>query len=68
MEYTILRKTPTPGGDGTNPGSWILVRRDHDLHPFITAWRADNATQWDQGNYHSDLQEAIDDYNLRSNR
>ncbi len=66
MEYEILKRKETAGDEGTKSGAWILVKRDHDVHPFVTAWKGDVDTSWCWGNYFADIDEATKDFQSRA--
>lgn len=66
--YPILESTATEADHATRPGHVILVQRDQEHQPFVTAWLGEGDTGWTWGHYFQDRADAEGDYRSRCKR
>lgn len=50
---------------GTRDGWIVVVQREHELHPYITAVLFEDDTEWVWGHYHATAREAFIDFDAR---
>lgn len=64
----IIAQHRTPADYATRPGRVVLVKREHDLHPYVTGWLGDGDSQWCWGHYFGNAEEAAEDFRRRARR
>lgn len=60
--YPIRASFETPKRFATRAGRFILVERDTDHEPWVTAWLGDGDTGWISGHYFSARWKAEKDF------
>lgn len=68
MPDTILATHPTPRSPGTCAGRFILVKRDHGYHPYVSWWENTDLGGRHWGHYFATEEEAQSDFKQRIKR